>query len=325
MASEPRQIHNVAGVMVLYEPGPEGPEAVRRAAGLVERLFVVDNSAPPVTLDSAPPHVRHIRNCANLGVAKALNQGLLAAREAGFAYTLLLDQDSWIEKPSLERLLAAQERLADAFIVCPRVLHEPDALPRRSAEGDVNRVAVAISSGSLVDLARLDEVGLHDEELFIDYVDFEYCLRAGLKGYSIYRVEDAVLSHRLGDRREARLLGLRRYPTHHSPERRYYKTRNMLYVRRRYVRTHPQWVRQSVRKLFNEMLEIWLFEQQKWKKTCACLEGVRDFFLDRYGPRWDNNEQPDYAPQHGGRWAQPNANSEDGDSERDDHTAQEIR
>ena len=230
--------------------------------------------------------MRHIRNGTNLGVAKALNQGMLATRDEGFAYALLLDQDSRIEAASLERLVTAQEAIEDAFIVCPRVLYEPPSVRGHgSGKGGVTRVTVAISSGSLVDLSRLDEVGLHDEKLFVDYVDFEYCLRAAAKGCFTYRVEDAVLQHRLGDRREARLLGLRCYPTHHSPERRYYKTRNMLYVWRKHGRRHPRWVLRSAGKFLAELLEVWLFEDRKAAKTLACLQGTKDFLLGRYGAR----------------------------------------
>ena len=279
-------IDNVAGVLVLHNPGPGELEAVRRAAGVVGRLFVVDNSPPPVKLYGVPPGVRHIRNGANLGLARALNQGMLAARDEGFAYSLLLDQDSLIEGRCLERLLAAHAAIEDAFIVCPRVLYEPEAVqPPRKARSAVKRVNVAISSGSLVDLSRLEEVGLQDEALFIDYVDFEYCLHAATKGYFTYRVEDAVMHHRLGDQRVARFLGLRCYPTHHSPDRRYYKTRNMLYVCRRYVRSHPRWVLRSARKFLAELLEIWLFEDRKLEKTLACFEGFGDFLLGRYGER----------------------------------------
>ncbi len=280
------KIDSAACVLVLHEPGPGGLEAVRRAARLVARLFVVDNSRPSVRLDGMPGNVRRIRNGTNLGVARALNQGMLAARDQGFAYALLLDQDSVIERHSVERLLTAHAALDDAFIVCPRVLYEPDAAqPPRKARGAVTRVNVAISSGSLVDLSRLDEVGLHDEKLFVDYVDFEYCLRAATRGCFTYRVEDAVMHHWLGDQRAARFLGIRCHPTRHSPERRYYKTRNMLYVWRKYFRTHPRWVMRSARKLVVEILEIWLFEDRKVEKSLACFEGLGDFLVGRYGER----------------------------------------
>ena len=273
---------------MLQDPAPGELQAVGRAAGLVERLFVVDNSRPSAGLKGRPPggNCALIENGTNLGLARALNQGMLAAREAGFAYALLLDQDTRIDRPCLEHLRAAHQAVGDAFIVCPRVVYDGKPTSRGcKAKGSVVRVDVAISSGSLVDLSRLDEVGLHDARLFVDYVDFEYCLRAATKGCFTYRVEDAVLHHRLGDRRESRFLGLRCHPTHHPPERRYYKTRNMLYVWTRYFRTHPRWVLQSVRRFLIEFVEIWLFEDRKVRKTLACFAGAGDFLLGRYGRR----------------------------------------
>lgn len=297
MEPQPNPNGAVAAVLALHHPGPGGLAAVERAAGLAARVFVVDNSRPPVELDGAPAGVRHIRNGANLGVARALNQGMLAARDEGFAYALLLDQDSALERTCLERLVAAHAAIGDAFIVCPRVLYGPPAVRRRgSREGGVARVTVAISSGSLIDLSRLDEVGLHDEKLFIDYVDFEYCLRAAARGRFTYRVADAVMHHRLGDQRATRFLGVRRTPTHHSPERRYYKTRNMLYVWSRYARTHPRWVLRSAGKFLIELVEIWLFENRKVGKTRACLQGGKDFLLGRYGERGSRIGAPAVRP-----------------------------
>lgn len=276
-------IHGIAAVLVLHDPGPRELATLRQAARLVKRLFVIDNSSPAVRLQDLPAGITHIANGANLGVARALNQGMEAAMDEGFAYALLLDQDTHIERRSVERLRAAFEGLSDAFIVCPRLFYDSAVPPRRKAKHPVTRVNVAISSGSLIDLSRVGEVGLHDEKLFIDYVDFEYCLRAATKGYHTYRIEDAEIRHRLGKARPARLLGLRFMPTHHPPARRYYKTRNMLYVWRRYARTHPRWVMRSVRKFMIEFLEIWLFEERKLEKTLACLRGAKDSLSGCYG------------------------------------------
>ena len=81
------------------------------------------------------------------------------------------------------------------------------------------------------------------------------------------------------------MLGLRCYPTHHAPDRRYYKTRNMLYVWRKHGRRHPRWVLRSAGKFLTELLEVWLFEDRKASKTLACLQGTKDFLLGRYGAR----------------------------------------
>src|SRR5690606_27148133 len=45
-----------------------------------------------------------------------------------------------------------------------------------------------ITSGSLVNLAVFQKLGGFDENLFIDEVDFEYCLRAKVNGYKTIRL-----------------------------------------------------------------------------------------------------------------------------------------
>jgi len=56
-----------------------------------------------------------------------------------------------------------------------------------------------LSSGSLVPLDVIDKVGGMEEELFIDQVDTEWCLRARSMGYRVFGAFGAILEHRLGE------------------------------------------------------------------------------------------------------------------------------
>jgi rhamnosyltransferase len=56
-----------------------------------------------------------------------------------------------------------------------------------------------ITSGSIIPIKVLDDVGLMREELFIDFVDIEWCLRAPQKGYEIVAINKVMIDHHLGD------------------------------------------------------------------------------------------------------------------------------
>lgn len=81
----------------------------------------------------------------------------------------------------------------------------------------------------LVPVEVLKKVGLMRDELFIDYIDIEWCLRTASNGYSLYAIPDAKMSHTIGDERK---LFLGREVSIHSPLRRYYLARNSIYMMR---------------------------------------------------------------------------------------------
>lgn len=86
-----------------------------------------------------------------------------------------------------------------------------------------------ITSGSFIPMSVLDDVGLMREELFIDFIDIEWCLRARAKGYEIVSFSRVVIEHHLGDS-SISFMGTN-YPIH-SPLRMYYYFRNAMYLYR---------------------------------------------------------------------------------------------
>jgi rhamnosyltransferase len=91
------------------------------------------------------------------------------------------------------------------------------------------------SSGCAATAVTFSEVGLMDEEFFIDFVDVEWCLRCRQRGVKIVVVPDAVMVHSIGDIAVGSPLGLY-HGIIHGPVRTYYKIRNaFLLARKRHV------------------------------------------------------------------------------------------
>ena len=80
-----------------------------------------------------------------------------------------------------------------------------------------------MSSGTLIHRNAIEYVGLFEEPLFIDCVDFEWGWRARSLGVKLLLVREAFFSHTIGD-------GLHRYEQLPSPIRHYYQTRNINYM-----------------------------------------------------------------------------------------------
>ncbi|PJI83555.1 hypothetical protein CLV61_0154 [Capnocytophaga canimorsus] len=83
-----------------------------------------------------------------------------------------------------------------------------------------------ITSGSSTPTKVFKDVGLMDETLFIDYIDYEWCLRAISKGYKVCLTTKSILKHSMGDV-FVKFLWMKK-PCHKNKKRQYYIVRNQL-------------------------------------------------------------------------------------------------
>ena len=81
---------------------------------------------------------------------------------------------------------------------------------------------LAIASGLMVRRELVESIGLPRTDFFMDFFDFEYCLRARSHGYGIAVVSSVRLAHEVGDAREVRLPGYFALWPNHAPWREYY-------------------------------------------------------------------------------------------------------
>jgi rhamnosyltransferase len=93
-------------------------------------------------------------------------------------------------------------------------------------------VDLVIASGTAATAATFLQVGYMDESLFIDFVDFEWCMRCRKQRVPIRVVPAARLQHSIGD--EVLRFGPVRGNLH-SPSRTYYKVRNAILLFRKPV------------------------------------------------------------------------------------------
>ena len=156
------------------------------------------------------------------------------------------------------------------------------ALPvRRSRKGEI---LSAMTSGSMTPLTVFDQLGTFNESLFIDYVDVEFCLRIRRAGYCIVESPKAKLHHSLGRISGHRLLGHWFASTNHSAARRYYITRNRLWVLGKFIGDWA-WSRKEARALITETIKLLLVEGDRLKKLKSITLGTLDAAGGRLGYR----------------------------------------
>jgi rhamnosyltransferase len=284
--------NGVCAVIVTFRPSPDVAVNIARTRHQVQGLVVVDNASPaealaPILAASRELDFELIRNGGNLGIAAALNIGVQWAKSQGHSFVALFDQDSGITEGFMTAMLREYESnpLRETIaIVTPKHLEHETGDWERPAMADDGTPLVAITSGSLMPLGIFDRCGWFEEDLIIDRVDDEYCLRARSMGYTIALCSDAVLHHSIGSPRMHSFLGIRQVKaTHHSAKRYYYLTRNRIVMVKRYWRKYPRWSYLTARSVARDLIVNFVVEGDRWRKLGTTLRGIVDGLLGRMG------------------------------------------
>jgi GT2 family glycosyltransferase len=227
-------------------------EALLKQTRPLDEHIVVDNASSDGTsamIAERYPQVTLLQMSENLGVGAGLAAGLTyAAMEKRYDWVWTFDQDSVPNDDALGALLKGMETLADAAgevgIAAALPVHQQtgacyppliwrDGFVKPSAEllrQPIWFADLVITSGCMVRREVVEKVGLPRADFFMDFVDFEYCLRARSAGYKIAVVTRAQFSHEIGNAREVRWPGYFQLWPNHAPWREYYMSRNMTYA-----------------------------------------------------------------------------------------------
>ena len=241
---------NVAAIVVLYNPQVERlSELFASLNGQVKSIIAVNNSE--LITDDCKELLSGINNLihrelgGNRGIAAAQNQGIDLAETLKHTHVLLLDQDSVLAPGFVEQLLSSEMRLVKAgkkvAAVGPLYVEQKNAtksfairygwLVANKNQIDSNELYIQsdclIASGALIRISVFREIGKLLEDLFIDCVDTEWCIRALKTGWECFIIPRAVMQHSIGD--EA-LKFMGRNVTLHNDTRHYYMIRNAIYL-----------------------------------------------------------------------------------------------
>jgi GT2 family glycosyltransferase len=217
----------------------------------LQEIIMVDNASTDQTsslIGARYPQITILRMTNNMGVGGALNAGLTyAALKKKHDWVWMFDQDSVPASDALEVMLSESQQLEGkpvpvGILAClPVDQHmEISSTPWFWSNGYVKPPAellncpvffsdLVITSGAMVRREVVEAIGLPRSDFFIDFVDYEYCLRARSHGYRIAVITQAKLYHEIGKAHKVRILGRGHLWSEHSPFREYYISRNLAY------------------------------------------------------------------------------------------------
>ncbi|MGH7022240.1 MAG: glycosyltransferase family 2 protein, partial [Caulobacteraceae bacterium] len=276
---------NILAVVVTYRPEAAPVGLLETLAGQADAVVVVDNGSPNLADIEAAAHqagARLIANPANLGVAAALNQAARLARDEGFAWLAMFDQDSSVPPGALAGLLDLRASHPRPNRIAILALGHRDRATGHGyfRAGDIleetpawRSLRTTITSGSLVRVAAFHEVGFFDEKLFIDGVDHDFCLRCRAAGWLVIQSRGEFMDHALGAISQRRVLGRTVPLSNHPPDRRYYIARNTLELIVRHVGHDPVWAARAAIHLAVDSAAAALLERDRAAKLAAMLQG----------------------------------------------------
>lgn len=293
--------------IVLYNPDKEKLQALLRVCLDYDRVKILlfDNSSYQQNLD--PIYSENVilhKSKENVGVAGAHFYACEMAEKEGFDFVLFLDQDSQLPENFITRMITGFYFLQKLYPrLCavgpcwqdPRINHwyqekKVKNSLKTTLKAKLKRVLkvtqhrekihhflrldnILISSGMMVCVPTLKEIGYPKKEYFIDLVDIEWCLRALSKDFQIEIVKDVQMQHTIGQFKSTK----NRFIQYQTPTRYYYSIRNSFYLFRE--RKFPISFRLFI--LIHNILELKKipFIPESKKSLLAAMSGIKDGIL----------------------------------------------
>ncbi|MEI8129848.1 MAG: hypothetical protein WCG95_09580, partial [bacterium] len=238
----------------------------------------------------------------NIGVAAALNFGMHLATKAKANFAVTFDQDSEPEKNHVNGLVDAWYTLEGKKAPAAKIgaigpmfydarggLHEYGFLLAKglkvnkhysSGNEAVVEADILITSGMLVPVSLWQEGLYFNDQLFIDLVDTDWCLRVKANGYTNFGCFNVRMKHEMSDAHPIRLFGIS--VLRYGYLRRYYYFRNCVYlIPKRFV-PFAYKIRLFVT-LLVMLLTALIIDERKIKSFQFILRGIYDGFSGKLG------------------------------------------
>jgi rhamnosyltransferase len=275
---------SVCAVVITYHPQPEDFDNLVFIREQVQYAVIVDNASDEHLLLNLREKCQRldihlIENDANLGIAVALNTGIRWAISKGSKWVALFDQDSKPDPGFVEKLLldlvshSGHEKFG---IMVPALVDARSNRPLDFERTKTGELLAVQTSGSVMPTIVFEQEGWFDEGFFIDCVDYDYCLRIKDRGWKFEQCTDASLRHKPASFKEYRVLGCRIFEaSNYNATRRYYRTRNKIWMFRRHWKTHLSFCLHLNWSNMKDLIKI-IAEQNRREKWRAASRGFID-------------------------------------------------
>jgi len=264
----------LAATIILYYPDNQLLSNIQSYISDIEFLLIFDNS-PTNAVSSIfenDPKYRYHWDGNNEGIAKRLNQAIEICEKEDVSYLLTMDQDSSFNNNDLKvyKNFVKNEIKHESISMFGIRYYANDDKTENQTIYD----KILITSGSIINLKVAISINGFDENLFIDGVDTEFCLKSFKNGFKTVFYQQIYLRHNLGDEKNITIPFLKKRTRKiHNPLRLYYIVRNYLYLRKQYRNLHSKI---NLPDLINELKNCLFYGGQKIEYLRAILMAIKD-------------------------------------------------
>ncbi len=286
----------IIGIIVTYNFDQNLKHNLNNIIKQIDSLIIIDNGSTVCCTNflqniqkKYSKKVSIIYNKQNLGLARAQNQGLIHLKPFKPKWVIFFDQDSNPEKNMIKNILevAKHEKysLLGPQIIEDSVKKQTKYLIKKRNSLFFQRVNIEdknlknnvyglISSGSVIKFEVFEKIGLFRENFFIDYIDFEFCLRAKLNNYKIFIVENSFLFHKQGNQTSHDFFGFQLYCHNYDKKRRFTIARNRFFLMRIFFKPFPGILKIELLAIFYDIFRILTFEKNSLSKLLYYFKGI---------------------------------------------------
>ena len=223
-----------------------------------------------------PPQICYINNEKNEGIAKALSQIMVYAKNKGYEWVLTLDQDSIIQSGLIREYLKYSSRidLQDVgMFTC--LIKDRNFLDKKNEiqNKDITEVPYCITSAAFTNVEKYFKTPGYDVNFFIDAVDFDICYSLRESGFRIVRINYMGLYHEVGHGENRQFLWKKIVVYHHSSFRIYYLARNTVLLYRKHNQIFPLYI--MIKKELALLARIIFYENNKRDKLKQFIAGIK--------------------------------------------------
>ncbi len=221
-----------------------------------------------------------IQNNKNYGIAKALNQGVLVAKDKGFRWAFTFDQDSKLMNQmvmqSLNVFNSLEQQHEIGAIGINALKSSNDLYYPFQSDYSYKERDYLITSGTLISLDVFEKIGGFREDFFIDNVDLEYSLRLKLHGYKSFITKEPGMFHDPGNPVIKKIFGIKIKSSNHSSFRRYFMARNHVILSKLYFFRFPYFILKSNYFFILSVFYFVMVESNRYEKIKMTFKGLKD-------------------------------------------------
>ncbi len=224
-------------VVTTYRPDNTFIKRFSKLVNECNQIVVCDNTPGGFDFGELPDVFHVLASGKNIGLGSALNNGLTYAKDNGATHVVLFDQDSTPLAGLLSNLIESLFLLAPDSqhntCIGPTMIDDESTLSvstKNNLNGGCSKLKYTDAlptSGMSFSLKNFTETDHFTTDLFLDWVDHEWCYRLGEREWKFAKAQNITMFHRLGEREE-HFMGKRFFvPT---PFRHYFQVRDGIYL-----------------------------------------------------------------------------------------------